>query len=76
MQITREQRISNSASNVVNTFNQIGEQVNKLLKDGLDIKVNEEQGQDALKATGDEMKKALGANRERIEQIIKLILEK
>lgn len=75
MQITREQRISNSASNVVNTFNQIGEQVNRLLKDGLDVKANEEQGQEALKATGDEMKKALGVNLERIKQILKLILE-
>lgn len=73
MKLTRQQRINNAANSIVDGLNNVAQQCQKVIKEGLTIKPNE--GYPELKASGQEVLDALGDNAKDVQIVLSFILE-
>lgn len=73
LHITRANRINNVAGNLVDSLVKFCEHAKKLMTEGLDVK-NEPRLPD-MKATGDEVREALGENAATLDTVIEFVLD-
>lgn len=73
MKLNRQQRINAAANSIVTAFGNIAEEARGYLSKGIDVEGK--NGYPALKATGDEVKEALGDNLKNIETLCEFIID-
>lgn len=77
--LSRHQRIHNVASSMVNELREMAAGYRKMLREGIDVRetpTSDKVGTlPAMKATGEEVRAALGDNLKAVEQVIAFILE-
>lgn len=77
LHITRANRINNVAGNLVDSLVKYCEHAKNLMTEGLDVKDEKINGRSMpdMKATGDEVRDALGENAALLDTVIEFVLD-